>query len=212
MPQKKKFEAYEYRNISSFVVPTPEIISLFQSHLLELPIFKKGQKNDIILHTPEYPPKTLGEKAGPLLEWLSSTLGSFFRDIRIDPESFSETMTKMTMALNEFSSCKNELITSGIISEKTFKKIFDVIDKLRKGYLEHIASPIPSAKRTKLVKELFDGFKESIPRFQSNAVFYCIAHILKGFEIEKGNIEQIFGRIKVDFYRKKEASFPPPID
>lgn len=54
-----------------------------------------------------------------------------------------------------------------------------------------------------MVRDLYTCFRSSFPKLQKNGVFYCIAHILQTFGIEEGTIEQIYGRIKVDFYRRK---------
>lgn len=213
MPRKKRYEGYGFGDISKSPIPPPETIELFKNILLRIPIFKRGHKNLLYLKAPEYGQTVrLENDAGKLLWRLSLTLIFFYQDIGIDYKSAVRTLKTIESALIGLLSCKENLIALTVVDEKTFKKACDGVANLIKRYLEHISKPFSFDQRTELVKKLYACFRECVPKFRRNGVFYCIANILKIFEIEKGNIEQIFGRIKVDYYRKKEASFPPPID
>jgi len=202
MPKRKPYVGDEFRNIPPGPITPPEITEQFIDRLSKLQMFKRG-KDGFYLRVPEYGGTvTLGEDLRQLLQPLSTILLSFFKDHRIDAESYSETLTGMTTALSDLSSSKRELLTSGIIDEKAFNKTFDRINEWRQKYSEHIFRPIPSEKKAKLIRDMVIYFRQSARKLKRDGAFYCVAYVLQSFDIEQGDIKQIFARIKKDYYRK----------
>jgi len=205
--------------------------NLFKNRLLKIPIFmrgnKKGDRNVYLrapehsqtvelrerkvqvpkefLHDPEHPETIILRDADLLLDCLASILIFHFKSIQIDPEIINpERIKAFLYTLSDLSSWKKELIASGIVDEKTFKKTVDRIADWIKTYVgKYVDEGFSSKQRTLLVRDLHTCFRSSVPKLRKNGVFYCIAHILQTFRIEEGTIEQIYGRIKVDFYRKR---------
>jgi len=203
MPKRKPCEGDEFRNIPPGPIIPPEITEQFIDRLSKLRIFKRG-KDGFYLRVPEYGGTvTLGEDLRKLLQPLSTILLSFFKDHRIDAESYSETLTGMTMALNDLSLSRRKLLTSGIIDEKAFNKTFDRIKEWKQKYSEYIFRPVPSEKRAKLVRDLVVCFRQFSRKINADKAFYCVAHVLKSFDIEEGNIKQIFMRIKKEYHRRR---------
>ena len=202
LKKMKTSPQYAFRKIPQSAIPSREDMEGFEYFLLGLPIFEK-RKNHIRLRSPEYP-QTINFKEGEegVIFDLSLTLFMFFQRNRIDPES-NKKISSLLSALNALLSCKRCLIDSQVVDEKTFMKTCDRFAKWVREYISRLYNPISPQQRTTLVKSLYDSFEKTIPRLKSTARFFGIAHILKGFGIEEGSIKNIYGRIKVDFYRKR---------
>ncbi len=196
---------FAVRDIPKFGIPPRKIMDLFFDRSLGIPIFKKG-KDCNYLRAPEYN-KTikLSEEDHFRLLWrISSILIDSYKDIQIDsPDIIRERIRALSYGLSELLSCREDLIAARIVDQKTFKKTCDRIANWIRNYVFYINKGLSADQRTQVVKNLYNCFKESVPKLRDKGVFYCIAHILKGFGIEEGNIEQIYGRIRVDFYRKR---------
>jgi len=221
MPKKKHIKEYALRCALSKIskheisllppLPSPHspiyyIRSQIYSRLSEVPIFKKSGKNSYIRD----PEKRVRFKTikyeGPLLSVLTDILMNHYKSIQIDPEIINaKRFTAVVEALGELVSWKKELISSGYFNEKNFKKS---IEKFALGIIKyrekHIHEGFSANQRTQLVKDLDECFFKFVPKLRTkkNARFHCIAYILKSLNLEEGSEEQIFGRIKVDFYRK----------
>ena len=208
----------------------PNLSDLFKNCLLKLPIFtrgkKKGDRNVYLrapeysqtvelgerkvqvpkelLHDPEHPETMILRDADILLDGLASILISHFKSIQIDSKVINrERMQAFSHAMAIILSWKEELAASKIVDEKTFKtavnRIADWIIRYVRNYVDEGFTP---NQRTELVRDLYTCFRKAVPKLRKNGVFYCIANILKGFGIEGGTIQQIYGRIKRDYYRK----------
>lgn len=180
--------------------PSYEEVLLFKQHLLRLPIFEeKGIRITLCVrkHTrAEY--RVDGTK---LLDDLALELASSFAEKKYDKEKpLLMYQNIMTSVLERLSSCKEQIVSSGV-KEKTFLKIWNVINKWAEIVPEKHIGRIAPVKRVELMKNIIPYFKK-YTKLSDEKIYYCIAHILKYFGIEKGNIEMIFKRIKRDYLRK----------
>jgi len=217
MPKRKKLEGWWLRlNVSKIAqdeilrrfLPSPfspltDVSNLVIRRLSKIPIFKK-EGNDFYIRDPE---KTVRfqtariELEGALFSELAFTIISHYKNIQLDSEIFSPKRIEAFLeALGELCSWKKELISSGAFNEKSFKR---TINRFGFGMVKCTAGFSPD-QRNKLVKDLEACFNKFVPKLRTkkNAKFHCIAYILKGLDLEEGTEEEIFGRIKVNYYRK----------
>lgn len=141
----------------------PNLMNLFKSRLLKIPIFKRGNKKGDrnvylrapeysqtvelrerkgqvpkeFLHDPEHPETIILRDADLLLDRLASILIFHFRSIQIDSRVIDPgRMQAFLHAVSNIVSWKEELTASRIVDEKIFKKTVNRISGWITAYLK----------------------------------------------------------------------------
>lgn len=179
----------------------PTIKQSLRDHLLQTPLFIKDEKCGIVFYDIKNQRKRPKTEADRLLDLLVVEMYLFLDS---NTDKIADFITKHPAPHPAVEALRDSIpafIAAGVKEKSLIKTIKQVGMWAHKSY-RHDQTNLHKVNGRDLIKPLFDIF-ETVPRLGKDGIHLSIAHVLKEFRLESGDVDKIYTRIKKHSTRNK---------